>query len=42
VDIGSPDNPYVPTNGPAIDDLRSMFDFTHRRTDAPLILPGGI
>jgi phospholipase C len=39
--VASPDNPYVPTNGPAIDDLRSMFDFAHR-SDAPLILPGGI
>jgi phospholipase C len=39
--VAPPDNPYVPTNGPAIDDLRSMFDFAHR-SDAPLILPGGI
>ena len=38
----SPDNPYVPANGPAVDDLRGMFDFAHQRTDAPLILPGGI
>lgn len=26
-----PENPYVPTNGPAIDDLFSMFDFDHGR-----------
>jgi phospholipase C len=38
----SPANPYVPANGPAIDDLRCLFDFAHRRTDAPLILPGGV
>jgi phospholipase C len=40
--IASAENLYVPGNGPAIDDLRSMFDFSHRRTNAPLILPGGI
>jgi phospholipase C len=38
----SPDSPYVPSNGPAIDDLRSMFDFAHAQIDPPLILPGGI
>jgi hypothetical protein len=37
-----PINPFVPSNCPAIDDLRSIFDFTHPRTDTPLILPGGI
>jgi phospholipase C len=35
-------NPYVPRNGPAIGDLRSIFDFKHRRTDNLLILPDGI
>lgn len=40
--IASPENPYVPVNGPAIGDLREMFDFAHPREDAPLILPGGI
>jgi phospholipase C len=35
-------NPYVPSNSPAIGDLRSMFDFNRRRADCPLILPGGI
>jgi len=38
----SPDNPYIPTNGPAIDDLRSMFDFAHRTDHARPILPDGI
>jgi hypothetical protein len=32
----------VPANGPAIDDLRRLFDFAHRRTGSPLILSGGI
>lgn len=36
------DNAYLPNNGPAIGDLRSMFDFAHRRSDAPLIVPGGV
>ena len=40
--IASTQNPYVPSNGPAIGDLQSIFDFSHRRIDAPLILPGGI
>jgi phospholipase C len=40
--VSSPANPYIPSNGPALTDLRSIFDFSHRRTDAPLILPGGI
>ena len=40
--LASPDNPHIPVNGPAIDDLRGMFDFAHQRTDAPLILPNGI
>ena len=39
--IASVKNPYVLENGPAIDNLRSIFDFTHRRTDCPLILPDG-
>jgi phospholipase C len=34
--------PYVPTNGPAIGDLRNMFDFHHPRRDTPLILPDGL
>lgn len=34
-------NRYVPRNGPAIGDLRSIFDFSHRRTDNPLVLPDG-
>jgi acid phosphatase len=40
--IASKDNPYVPTNRPAIGDLMGMFDFTHKRKDPPLIVPGGI
>jgi acid phosphatase len=37
-------NPYVPTNAPAIGDLTKMFDFVHKRDkkDTPLIIPGGI
>ena len=38
--IASHDNPYIPTNGPAIGDLMNLFDFQHRRKDAPLIIPG--
>ncbi|HVN29084.1 MAG TPA: alkaline phosphatase family protein [Candidatus Binataceae bacterium] len=38
----SKENPYVPTNRPAIGDLTGMFDFTHRRKNPPLIIPGGI
>jgi phospholipase C len=34
-------NPYVPSNGPAIGDLRSIFDFTQPRKDGLLILPDG-
>jgi len=40
--VASPGDPYMPSNGPAIGDLRSMFDFVSRRGDAPLILPDGI
>ena len=29
------DNPYVPTNAPAIGDLMNFFDFSHARTDTP-------
>ena len=36
------DNPYVPTNGPAIGDLMGMFDFKHERKTTPFIIPGGI
>jgi acid phosphatase len=34
-----PSNTYVPINGPAIGDLRNLFDFRHFRTDAPKITP---
>jgi phospholipase C len=30
-------NPYVPTNSPAIGDLMNLFDFSHLRTDTPLL-----
>ena len=40
--VVSKDNPYIPTNGPAIGDLMGMFDFTHKRKNVPLIVPGGI
>jgi len=35
-------NPYVAANGPAIDDLRGMFDFQNPRRDDLLIIPDGI
>ena len=35
-------NPYVPSNGPAIGDLRSIFDFSRRRVGNLLILPDGV
>lgn len=35
-------NPYVPTNGPAIGDLMTVFDFAHRQSSPPLVIPGGI
>jgi phospholipase C len=40
--IASASNPYIPSNGPALGDLMSLFDFAHRRTAPPLIVPGGI
>jgi phospholipase C len=40
--IVAPDNPYVPTNGPAIGDLMTVFDFGDKRSSPPLIIPGGI
>ncbi len=40
--VASQENRYAPANGPAIGDLRGIFDFSHRRPDAPLILPDGI
>jgi phospholipase C len=42
--VAAPNNPYIPSNGPAIGDLMNLFDFTHKRNvnEAPLIIPGGI
>jgi acid phosphatase len=40
--IAASSDPYVPTNGPAIGDLMTVFDFIHRRPSPPLIIPGGI
>jgi len=40
--VASKENTYAPENAPAIGDLRGMFDFAHRRNDAPLIIPDGI
>jgi phospholipase C len=40
--ISSPDNPYIPSNGPALGDLMGIFDFAHKRPDPPLIIPGGV
>ena len=31
------DNPYKPTNGPAIGDLMRLFDFDHQRADTSLL-----
>jgi phospholipase C len=38
--IAAPENPYVPTNGPAISDLKSMFDFSRPPAKPTLIIPG--
>lgn len=35
--VAADDNPYVPTNSPAIGDLMNLFDFNHFRTDTPLL-----
>ena len=40
--IAAPGNPYVPTNGPAIGDLMTVFDFAHKQSGPPLIVPPGI
>ena len=40
--IAPADNPYVPSNGPAIGDLMTIFDFSYKQSRAPLIIPGGI
>ena len=40
--VASKENTYAPENAPAIGDLRGMFNFAHRRNDAPLIIPDGI
>jgi phospholipase C len=40
--IASAHNPYVPSNPPALGDLMSIFDFAHKRSSPPLIIPGGI
>ena len=36
------DNPYIPTNGPAIGDLMTLFNFADKQSSPPLIIPGGI
>jgi phospholipase C len=40
--IAPPASPYIPSNGPALGDLMSIFDFAHKQSDPPLIIPGGI
>lgn len=40
--VPSTKDAYVPANGPAIDDLRGMFDFEKVRRDGVLIIPDGI
>ena len=40
--ISAGDNPYVPTNGPAIGDMMSIFNFTEKSRTPILIVPPGI
>jgi phospholipase C len=40
--IASSASPYVPSNGPALGDLMSLFDFAHKHPASPLIIPGAI
>jgi phospholipase C len=40
--IAAADNPYVPTNGPAIGDLMTLFNFADKQSSPPLIIPGEI
>jgi len=40
--VASPESPYIPSNGPALGDLMSIFDFTHKQPAPPLIIPGAI
>jgi phospholipase C len=40
--VASPESPYVPSNGPALGDLMSIFDFARKQPAPPLIIPGGI
>lgn len=40
--VAGADSPYVPTNGPALGDLMSIFDFGHKQSAPPLIIPGAI
>jgi phospholipase C len=35
-------SPYIPSNAPALGDLMSIFDFAHKHSAPPLIIPGGI
>jgi hypothetical protein len=40
--VASPESPYIPSNGPALGDLMSVFDFARKQLAPPLIIPGGI
>jgi phospholipase C len=40
--IASLRNPYVPENQPAIGNMMTIFDFAHRQSMVPLILPDGL
>jgi phospholipase C len=35
--VASEDNPYIPSNAPAIGNLMNMFDFDHFRSNTPLL-----
>jgi phospholipase C len=40
--VASRESPYIPSNGPALGDLMSIFDFAHKQYASPLIIPGAI
>jgi phospholipase C len=40
--VASPRSPYIPSNGLALGDLMSIFDFAHKNPVPPLIISGAI
>jgi phospholipase C len=40
--VASSESPYIPSNGPALGDLMSIFDFAHKQPAPPLIIPGAL